>query len=399
MGVNASREAQAIYGRVNTCTNLQLAPQRMKELKDARKPAPSPRDFMRSGLRERAAASSWEKPGGIMADGSSQTIECMNSPVGFPEAAPFFYGSEGYEPNSASAASSGYVAGDAMDGKGGYNALKLEDEGGQGGEEGEIQRGQTRGTCTAEMLEWHDNWLNSVELGELDIYTCLGLSNAFTFTADTRKVIAKVIGVVVLQVLVPIILLKVELDAGFSYKPLIPGVGFRTMGCCLYLYSLYSMYNNALDECRSSLLQWGIDQNIPPGQWLPLMFGELTNVFVSLILVLTLFVIFVDVEHPADLILNAVAVNFLGAVDGEFVDEDMKQDALTNFRQVFYEFGGEKEESDEAKDQHVMNIVLNAMLTFIVCSGLLLSMVFFFAPSPDHTETAHIGKAGYPKLI
>merc|ERR1719183_1714946 len=216
----------------------------------------------------------------------------------------------------------------------------------------------------------------------------------YSWSEDTKRIVGKVIGVCVLQILVPIILLKVELTDGYSYQPRESSVLFRTMGCCLYLYSLYSMYNNALDECRSTLLQWGIDQNIPPGIWLPLIVGELTNVFVSLILVLTLFVIFVDVEHPADLILNAVAVNFLGAVDGEFVDDDMKEDALTNFRQVFYEFGGEKEESDDRKEQHAMNIVLNLMLTFIVCSGLLLSMVFFFAPSPDHTETAHIGKAG-----
>lgn len=249
------------------------------------------------------------------------------------------------------------------------------------------------------MMKWHDEWLSDVELGELDIYTCLGLSHAFTLTPDTRKVLAKVTGCFILQLLVPIILLKVELEAGFTYQPLISGIGFRTMGTCLYLYSLYSMYNNASDECRSSLLEWSIDQNVPMGHWLPLMVGELTNVFVSLILVVSLFVIFVDVERPADLILNAVAVNFLGAVDGEFVDDDMKQDALRNFRQVFYEYGADHQD-ETSGHHHTLNMLLNILLNVILISGLFFSVVFFVAPSPEHKESAiNVVKANYTKLI
>lgn len=240
----------------------------------------------------------------------------------------------------------------------------------------------------------------AVDDGELDIYTCLGLSDVRSFSADTQRVVAKVIGVCVLQLIVPVILLKVQLQQGFSYQPKRSGIDFRIMGCCLYLYSLYSMYNNALDECRSRLLQWAIDQEAPAGYWAPMMVGEITNVFVSLILVLTLFVIFVSTEAPTDLILNAVAVNFLGAVDGEFVDSEMKADALKNFRTVFYEYGSDMGEAKEGSPGHkALGMALSAMLFFIIVSGLALTVVFFVAPSPAHMESANIGSAGYPKLI
>lgn len=210
-----------------------------------------------------------------------------------------------------------------------------------------------------------------------------------------------------MQMLVPCILLKVELDAGFSLQPLVGDGGFRIMGCCLYLYSLYSMYNNALDECRSQLLQWCIDQDVPSGFWAPMMMGEVTNVFVSLILVLTLFVIFVDVINPADLILNAVAVNFLGAVDGEFVDDEMKNDALKNFKHLFYDYGADVDVVRGPKNwlDRCMPVFLDSMLWVILVSGVSLSIVFLLVPSPSHTDfssaaqEAGRGLGSYPKLI
>jgi len=390
MGANATREAQAIVGR---CSTVAYGPQQMKQMKDMRQP--SPRDFYRSGLRERSGP----MKNGV--DGSCQTIEMSDfDRAAIVDAVVARLAASGQGLPAPESLSEGFpveMAADAVtEGKGGYNALTLQDD-------DDPSRGLAKGKCSTKMMEWHDGWLHSVECGELDIYTCLGLSNCFTVTPDTHKIIAKVLGVCVLQLLIPCILLKVELDAGFSYKPAIPGLGFRIMGAALYLYSLYSMYNNALDECRSTLLSWAMDQNVQMGQWLPLMIGEVTNVFVSLILVLTLFVIFVDVEQPADLILNAVAVNFLGAVDGEFVDDDMKQDALRNFHNTFHEYGADggdgQEGKDEEKGQSCINRLLNAMLTFIVVSGLILSAIFLFAPSPEHEHTAKIGGRGVPAAI
>lgn len=298
----------------------------------------------------------------------------------------------GEQPSSPSA---GYAMGDPQS-SGGYQKLELTKEEEQLAEDPD--RPATRGRCSADMLAWRDEWLHSVEIGELDIYTCMGLSNIYTFSPDTRKIIGKVIGVCVLQIAVPCILLEVELAAGFSFQPKVPGLGFRVMGVCLYLYSLSNMYSNALDECRSRLLQWCIDQNVPAGFWLPMLMGELTNVFVSLILVLTLFVIFVDVVNPADLILNAVAVNFLGAVDGEFVDEEMKNDALRNFKDLFYEFGAD-EDNDSRKEHRLLATFLTVMLFVIVVSGLALSAVFLLAPSPEHMDHKTIGSKGHMKLI
>merc|ERR1719506_2239747 len=101
--------------------------------------------------------------------------------------------------------------------------------------------------------------------------------------------------------IVPCILLRVQIKGGLSWQPIHPEIGFRIMGASLYIYSLYNMYNNALDACRAKLLNWAIQQSVPSIFWLPMLVGEFANVMVSLILVLTLFVIFVDTVHPADL--------------------------------------------------------------------------------------------------
>jgi len=156
----------------------------------------------------------------------------------------------------------------------------------------------------------------------------------FTWSPDTQKLIFKVTAVTVLQVVIPLIMLFLETSDGLTLKPASTSKGFRIIGSALYLYSVYSMYNNALDECRSHLLQFAFRHKLEAGIWLPLVLGEFSNVLVSLVLVITLYVIFTHLIQPADLILNAVAVNFLGSVDGEFVNEDMKKDALRNFKSM-----------------------------------------------------------------
>lgn len=257
------------------------------------------------------------------------------------------------------------------------------------------------------MMDWAEGWLYSAENGELDIFTCLGLSNAHSCTRDTRKIVVKIVGVCVLQLLIPCILLHVEVSQGFSLCPRNSDWSFRVVGFAMYMYSLYSMYHNALDECRSKLLQWCIDQKASVGHWWPLMLGEFSNVFVSLILVSTLFVIFTDVQHPADLILNAVAVNFLGAVDGEFVDDDMKQDAVRNFRIMFQKYGNDLlEPPGETKThQKCLRYVLTFSLGIVVVQGIILSGVFLLAPKGESSRSSHLGyrkartMGDYPRLV
>lgn len=246
---------------------------------------------------------------------------------------------------------------------------------------------------------WVAEWLESVESGELDVYTCLGLSNAFSWSPDTRKILVKVVGVSVLQLVVPCILLLQETAHGVRFRPMVSNVGFRLIGMALYLYSVYSMYNNALDECRSRLLAFALRFQLPPGYWSPLLLGEFSNVFVSLVLVLTLYCIFTNVIDPADLILNAVAVNFLGSVDAEFVNDDMKKDALENFKNLTssvlqYEnnsdFGGDEDTESATFDQ-----VLKMLLYGIAGTGVALGFLFLLCPSDENElDTRHVRGAG-----
>merc|ERR1719331_2993004 len=138
-----------------------------------------------------------------------------------------------------------------------------------------------------------------------------------------------------------------ELQIGFTVQPSVNNIKFRVIGSSLYLYSVYSMYNNALDECRSKLLKFAFQQRLSAGHWLPLLLGEFSNVLVSVVLVITLFCIFTSLTVPADLILNAVAVNFLGNVDAEFVASTNRKDAVANFNELTQKFIHQGESSDE----------------------------------------------------
>ena len=71
--------------------------------------------------------------------------------------------------------------------------------------------------------------------------------------------------------------------------------------------------------------------------------------------------------------------------EGEFVDSEMKADALKNFDKLFYEYGADREKATEENWGHwAINMVLKAMLSFIVISGVALSATFLLAESPAH---------------
>lgn len=255
--------------------------------------------------------------------------------------------------------------------------------------------------CSEAQARWVDDWLESVESGELDVYTCLGLSNTFTWSPDTRKLIFKVLAVTVLQVVIPLIMLSLETADGLTFQPATSNSGFRIIGSALYLYSVYSMYNNALDECRGRLLNFAFRHQLPAGYWVPLVLGEFSNVLVSMVLVLTLYVIFTHLVQPADLILNAVAVNFLGSVDGEFVNEDMKKDALANFKEVtsavlenpeLNHHGVGMSQQDDEEKLTCLDVFLKTLLYSIAVSGIIMSMVFFFASTSE--EFNSVGPSG-----
>lgn len=264
-----------------------------------------------------------------------------------------------------------------------YSALNLEETVEEDDGDGAVIR-----CCSEAQQRWVDTWLESVESGELDVYTCLGLSNMFTWSPDTQKLVAKVTAVTVLQVIIPLIMLGLETAEGLTLQPAEENRGFRIIGSALYLYSVFSMYNNALDECRSRLLNFAFRYKLPAGYWLPLVLGEFSNVLVSMVLVITLYVIFTHLVQPADLILNAVAVNFLGSVDGEFVNEDMKKDALVNFKDLTSTILNDPEVNrhDGSEDEEkltCLDVFLKTLLYSIAVAGIILSVLFYQQPTNE----------------
>jgi len=240
--------------------------------------------------------------------------------------------------------------------------------------------------CKEDMYAGFDfeEWLEMAESGELDIYSCLGLSDANTLTGNTKKLIAKIVGVLVLQLMVPVVMLSLQIEGGITFRPRVPDPGYRIIGFSLYLYSLYSMYNNALDECRYRLLKFALDNKLASGYWWPLVVGEFSNTTVSLVLVFCLFFIYTNSRRAMDLILNAVAVNFLGAVDAEMVDSEMMRDGIGSFKELMNQF--RKEGSHEMKTDtlvgKITDWVLNVMLFSIVSSGIILAFLFLLLESP-----------------
>lgn len=238
-----------------------------------------------------------------------------------------------------------------------------------------------------------DTWLETVEAGQLDIYTCLGLSNAFTNTADTRKIWAKAISCAAMQCVVPLIMVVEEAEHGMTIYPCVGDTGFRFIGAVLYTYSVYTMYNNANCITRSELSNLMSEYDgVPIGFSLPLVAGELLNVFVAIILVVTLYQIYAHQNQPADLILNAVAVNFLGSVDAEFVNEEMKKDAIENFKQFTADLferpnitGKDYDPDEESRIDHVIRLVLYG----IAFAGLIGSIVFMTVATSTDPQVHH----------
>lgn len=188
---------------------------------------------------------------------------------------------------------------------------------------------------TEAQIAWTAQWLEDVEEGELDVYTCLGLSNCFSWTPDTRRIFMKAVAVASLQMVVPFCLLMTEVHVGIELGPAEGDMGFRLVGFTLFGYAIFNMYNGADGTCRANLLNVMFQyKDIPVGNWLPLVAGEISNVFTALVLTLALYSIFTTQTAPADLIMNAVAVNFLCDCDGSFVDKEMRKDAVATFKKL-----------------------------------------------------------------
>merc|ERR1712190_689638 len=94
------------------------------------------------------------------------------------------------------------------------------------------------------------------------------------------------------------------------------------------------MHDKALDECRSSFLVFAIEQRMTCGYIWPLLVGELVNIVVAVMLVLTMYFCFSNTTDGLELVLNAVAFNFLGEIDAEFVDRQTYASGIHNFQEI-----------------------------------------------------------------
>merc|ERR1711924_348897 len=99
-------------------------------------------------------------------------------------------------------------------------------------------------------------------------------------------------------------------------------------------YSIRSMYNNCVGECRAIFLDLAFQYNLPIAYVWPLVLGELINSFAAFTLCLTLFTVFCQAAHLQDLVINCIAINFIGNVDSEFCSDEMKDFAMANFQTV-----------------------------------------------------------------
>lgn len=252
-----------------------------------------------------------------------------------------------------------------------------------GGDNERTRTSKKRGTATpttrteAERIE---RWIDQAEKGELCVYTCLGLTVGYKpFSKEVMRMLPTLFALVTLQVLVPALLLLSEIRK-FSSYPKVQTHEFRIAGFILYLYSLRNMYHGALDECRKIFLDLTFEYNLSWHYIWPLLLGEAINSFAAFILSVTLFCVFCGSLHASDLIINCIAINFIGSVDSEFTDDVMMKRALKIFREVMEGVAGQHD-VEESCGRNIVEIIttwglLALRVGGVCCLGCILAIVF-----------------------
>jgi len=182
-----------------------------------------------------------------------------------------------------------------------------------------------------------DKFLDLADKGELCVYTCLALRSGGARADDKFQgweFVGTIIALIFLQIVVPALMFLHELSHAPSITDEATEIEFRIIGFITFLYSIRSMYNNALDECRSVFLEMAFEHNLPWAYVWPLVLGEFANSSLAASLCLTLFVVYCRTTYLPDLLINCLAINFLGNVDSEFCSADLRIFALDKFRDV-----------------------------------------------------------------
>lgn len=231
------------------------------------------------------------------------------------------------------------------------------------------------------------HWLDAADNGELDVYTCLAVTNLSTNTPDTRRLVRKMMGCLFIQMLVPALLLAIEIEnitgKGLSLKPIDSELKFRIIGAVMLLYTLSRMYQNCVDECRAMMVDFAFSMGLPCGHCWPLLLGEIANLILGVVLMISMYIKFINIAAATDLVLNAVALNFLGSIHAEFVDSKSHADACQNFKDTTAPF---REVMKGSRFSCWAKLVGGSMFLLrmaLVLLGSILCIAFLFLPDRE----------------
>lgn len=174
------------------------------------------------------------------------------------------------------------------------------------------------------------------EMGELDFYTCVALEvglEGFQSKTIFMHLVRRLPVLVALQFIVPICLVSFQMKL---FEPAADDTEweFRVIGFIVYLYSVWNMYDGSFDECRTVYLELAYENDLPLRFTWVAFIGEFINAFTGFALVLTLFTVFVLSVDPFNLVINSLAINYLGNVDNEFTDETLKVASIKRFEKL-----------------------------------------------------------------
>lgn len=248
-------------------------------------------------------------------------------------------------------------------------------------------------------------WLRLAKTTKLDIYTCCGLENGKEFmSGETVAFFPAMLLLIVMQALLPVLLIFVEIEAGFY--PSEQDVLFRVIGFILYLYSVLVLYEGASDSCRELFLEMALVHDVSYSYILPMLFGDVMNTVTALLLTRTLYFIFVDSHRPLELLIKCIAINFVILIDNEWTSEHMRRQAIDNFK-VFYK----KMIEDEARHRsfkeqkgfkYGLQVACKYLCIFSRQIGVLLMGVicaFLFLFSNQESLCSRLGNDMWPVCI
>jgi hypothetical protein len=225
-------------------------------------------------------------------------------------------------------------------------------------------------------------WLLLAKTGELDIYTCLGLSFG-TRESVAKKYLPQMFMLFVMHVILPTLLLIYEANR-FHFKVANQDLTYRLVGFLLYSFSICHMYIKAVDECRSLFLRLALYHDVSLWYVLPMIFGELINATTAFAMTIVLFFVFCETQSPAELLVKCVAINFVIEIDNDWVTEFMREEAIEQFQQLQFGEEGKKGDSFEVYLQRITNVITFCLkMGGTFCTGLFLGLFFFFAKQDE----------------